>query len=117
MEHEGDGVTNCNWCTWNNPQRIRNGTGRLGNKRTTGDHPYNSIIKIGKDSEKSPRGLRRLEVTQIPMENHLLTLVQKKFSNEGRKTQPWHRQTIKNLSHDPENMDNGMSENVQYISK
>ena len=20
MEHEGDGDTNCNWCTWNNPQ-------------------------------------------------------------------------------------------------
>ena len=21
MEHEGDSDTNCNWCTWNNPQR------------------------------------------------------------------------------------------------
>ena len=23
MEHEGDRGTNCNWCTWNDPQRLR----------------------------------------------------------------------------------------------
>ena len=33
MEREGDGNTNCNWCTWNNPLRIGKGTGRLRNKR------------------------------------------------------------------------------------
>ena len=22
MEHDGDSDTNCNWCTWNNPERI-----------------------------------------------------------------------------------------------
>ena len=31
MEHEDNGDTNCNWCTWKNPQRIDKGTGRLGN--------------------------------------------------------------------------------------
>ena len=46
IEHEGDGNTNCNWCTWNNPQRIGKGTWTLGNKRTRGNHPDNSIIKI-----------------------------------------------------------------------
>ena len=25
IEHESDGDTNCNWCTWNNPQRIVKG--------------------------------------------------------------------------------------------
>ena len=47
MELEGDGDTNCNWCTWNNLQRICTGTGRLGNKRTNRDHRDYKIIKIG----------------------------------------------------------------------
>ena len=47
MEHEGDGVTNCDWRTGNNPQNIGKRTGRLGNRRTNGDHLNNSIIKIG----------------------------------------------------------------------
>ena len=29
MEHEGDGDTNCNWCTLNNPQRLDKGNGNL----------------------------------------------------------------------------------------
>ena len=29
MEHEGNGDTNCNWCTWNNTQRIGKETGNL----------------------------------------------------------------------------------------
>ena len=38
MEHGGDGDTNSIWCTWNNPQSIGKGTGRLGNERSD-DHP------------------------------------------------------------------------------
>ena len=34
MEHKGDSDTNCNWCNWNNPQRIGKGSGRHGNLRT-----------------------------------------------------------------------------------
>ena len=75
MEHQGDGDINCNWCTWNNPQRIDKGTGRLGKKRTSGDHPDYSIIKIGQNTENSPRDLRRLDVDQTPVEDHQLTLV------------------------------------------
>ena len=56
IEHEGDGDTNCNWCTRNNPQRLGKGTGRLGNKRR-GDHPDYGITK------KSPGDLRTLAVT------------------------------------------------------
>ena len=63
MEHKGDGDTSCNWCTWNNPQRLVIGTGRLRNQRTCGDHPDNSIIKISQNTEKSPGDLRRLAVT------------------------------------------------------
>ena len=61
MEHESDGDTNYKWCTWNNPQMIGKGTGRLGNKRTTVNHPYNSIIKIVQNTEKSSGDLRSLK--------------------------------------------------------
>ena len=47
MEHEGGGDTNCNCCTWNDPQGIVKGTGRLRNQKTSRDHPDYSIIKIG----------------------------------------------------------------------
>ena len=46
MEHESDSDTNCNWCTWNNPQRIGKENGRLENKRTRVNPTDYSIIKI-----------------------------------------------------------------------
>ncbi len=55
MEYEGNSDTNCN-----NPQRVSKGTG---NKRTSGDRPDYSIIKINQNTEKSPGDLRRLAVT------------------------------------------------------
>ena len=42
----------------------------LGDKRTSGDHPNYSIIKIGQNTKKSPGDLKRLAVTQTPVENH-----------------------------------------------
>ena len=71
MEHEGNDDTNCGWCTWDNPQRIGKGTGRLGNKRTSRDHPGNSIIKIGYNTEKNPGDLRR-PFTQAHVKNNQL---------------------------------------------
>ena len=64
MEHESDGDINCNWCTWYSHQRFSLGTGGLGKKRISGDNPNYSIIKIGQNTGKSPRDLRRLAVTQ-----------------------------------------------------
>ena len=32
MERDGDGDTNCSWCTWNDPQTIGKGTGRHRNQ-------------------------------------------------------------------------------------
>ena len=58
---------------------IGTGTEGLRDKRTSGDHPNNSIIKIGLNTEKSPEDLRRLTVTQTPVVNHQLTLVWKNF--------------------------------------
>ena len=42
------------------------GLGRLGNKRTSRDHPDYSIIKIGQNTEKSPADSRRLAVIHTP---------------------------------------------------
>ena len=77
MEHGSNGDTNCNLCTWNNPQMIGKETGRSGNKRTRGDHPDYSIIKIG---QKSPGDLRRLVAKQTLVSIHRLTC--EKFSKE-----------------------------------
>ena len=44
MEYEGD--TNCKWHAWYNHQRISTGTGGLGNKRMSEDHPNYSIVEI-----------------------------------------------------------------------
>ena len=60
MEHESDGGIYCNWCVRNNPQRIDQGTWRLRNKRTSGDHLDYTIIKIGQNTKKSSGDLRRL---------------------------------------------------------
>ena len=54
------------------------GTGGLGNKRMSGDHP-NYSIKINQNTEKCPGDLSGLTVTQIPARNHWLMLVWKTF--------------------------------------
>ena len=69
MEHESDGDTKCNWSAQNSHHRIGIGTGGLGNKRTSGEHPNNSI-KIDQNTEKNPGHSRRLAVTQTPGGNH-----------------------------------------------
>ena len=54
-----------------------NVAGGLGNKRKSGNHPKDSIIKIGQNAEKSPGDLRRLAVSQTPVEGLRLTLIWK----------------------------------------
>ena len=75
VEHESDGDTNCNWCSW-----ISTGPWGLGNNRKSGDHPNFSIIQIGQNTEKSPGDLIRLTVIQTPVKDHQLTLMWKTLS-------------------------------------
>ena len=77
MEHDGDGDTSCNWRTRYSYQRIGTVTGRLGNKRASGDYPDNSIIKICQNTLKNTKDLKRFAVIQTPVKNHQLTLVWK----------------------------------------
>ena len=74
MNHEGYGDTNGSWYTWNNLQRIGKGTGRLGNKGTSGNHQDQSIFDISQNTEKSLEETRRLAVPQTPVRNSQLTL-------------------------------------------
>ena len=50
---EHDDYTNCIWCSWYCHRRIIKGTGGLGNKRTSGDHPNYCFIEIGQNTERS----------------------------------------------------------------
>ena len=58
-------------------QRIIKGTGGIGNKRTSGDHPNYYIIENGQNTEMSPGNLRRLAVTQTSMKDYQPTLMGK----------------------------------------
>ena len=77
MKYESDGDTNCNWCARCSHKRIGKGTGRLGNKRSSGDHLNCSIVKIGQNTDNSPVDLRRLAVTWTVVKDHQLMLVGK----------------------------------------
>ena len=65
--------TICKWHPRCSHLRIGVGTeGRL-NERTSGYHPYYSIVKVGLNTKKSPGDLR-CAVNQSPAENHQVTL-------------------------------------------
>ena len=69
MEHKRDDDTNCNLHAWYSHHWFGTGTRRLGNKRASGDHPKYRFVEICQNTEKSPGDLRRLAVTQTPVEN------------------------------------------------
>ena len=75
MEHKSDDYTNRDWCFWHWHQRIIKGTGGLGGRRVSGDHPNYNIIESGQKTEKSPGNLRRLAVTQTPVKDYQLKLI------------------------------------------
>ena len=70
MKDESDGDSKSDWCAWYNHWRMDKETGGLGNLRTSGEYLDDSIIKMGQNTEKNPGDLRRLAVTQTPVEDH-----------------------------------------------
>ena len=72
MEHESEGDINCNWRAWNGLQR-------LGELESGGEIE----IEIDQNTEKSPRELRRLNVTQILGKDHQQTLMWKTLNNNS----------------------------------
>ena len=59
----------------NSPQRLGKGARRVGNGRTSRDHPNNSIVDTNHITEKSNGHLRRQAVTQTSVKDHQLMLV------------------------------------------
>ena len=51
------------------------GAGGLRSWELSGDYLNDSIIENGQNTKKSPGDLRRLPVTQTPVENYQLTLM------------------------------------------
>ena len=58
----------------NSSQRFRKGTEVSENQMTNRDHLGYRIVKIGQNTEKSLRDLRRLAVTQTLVKDHHLKL-------------------------------------------
>ena len=78
MEYNNNNTNNTNtnnWCARYSHQKIGKGTGRIGNKNTSRDHPNDSTIKIGQNTEKSPGDMRKFAVTQTPVKAHQLMLM------------------------------------------
>ena len=50
-EHEGDGDTDCYWCTWNGLQETGKEIGRMKDQRKNRDHTEHIITKIGSNTQ------------------------------------------------------------------
>ena len=77
VERKGDDYTDYNCCSWYSHARIGKRIGELENKKTSGDHLNYCIIEIAHNPEDGPGDLRRLDITQLPVKDHQLTLIRK----------------------------------------
>ena len=75
VEHEDDGDSSCNWPTWNCPQRLGKGPGKVNNREKNRNHSNYSIAEIGKNTEKSSGDLKDFAVTRISMRDYLPMMV------------------------------------------
>ena len=80
MEHKANGDTNCDWCTWNDPQRLGKRAGGVGNRRTRGDNQNYCFVEVGQNTETIPGDLK-LPVTQTLAQDHQLTLMRETRQN------------------------------------
>ena len=67
MGHEGDGDTNYNRSDRYSNQRIDKRTGGLENKRTSGNHKTNSVIKIGRILRRDLGKVLSLKPFSVPI--------------------------------------------------
>ena len=75
MEYGDNGDIKGNWYAWNYLQRLDKGAKKDGNQSRRGDHPNYSITEIGQNTEKSPRDLKGLAITQTTVKAHQQTLI------------------------------------------
>ena len=118
MEHESNGDTNFNWCSWNCPQMLGQWTRKVENRRRSRDHPKYSSLKIGQNTEKSSRGLRRLAVTPRLVKDHQLTKVWKTRKDYHNNDDSSHKKQSKKVSKKKSNVNvlfRSMSENYVFF--
>ena len=60
--------TNCKWNARYSQHRIILGTGRLGNKKKSGNHPNHRIIEIDQNIGNIPGDLREFAFSKTPVE-------------------------------------------------
>ena len=77
VEHEGDGDTNCNWCTWHCHKKLGRNTGGTESHKKNRGHPDYNIVEIGLNTQKIPGHIRKLTVTKTPVKNQQLIPVGK----------------------------------------
>ena len=69
MEHQTDSDNNCNWCTWNDPQRLGKEAGGVRNQRMNQDHPNYCIVEVSWNTEKSPGVSSERSSANVGMKN------------------------------------------------
>ena len=77
VEANNDSYTNYHGCSCYSLWRTCTRPGGLGNERRSGDNLNHNFIRIGQNTEKSPRDLRWLVVTQTPEKDPQITLMGK----------------------------------------
>ena len=77
VEHEVKGEHNFNWGPLNGSEKLGKEIRRVGNWRRNQDHRNYSVSEIGQNIENRLEDLRRLAVTQTPVKDCHLMLVQK----------------------------------------
>ena len=70
VEHESNDCAHCDSYFRHNNKRIIKSTGGLGSWRTGRDYPNDRAAENNQNPETSPGDLRRLTVTQTPVQNH-----------------------------------------------
>ena len=70
---------------------------KLGNKRTSGDHPNYSNVEIGQDTKENLGDMRKLAVIQTSMRNHQLMLVWKILKRCNKIANVGHAVTINHI--------------------
>ena len=71
---------------------------RIGNRRTSGNHQKYSIVMVGGNTEKSPRDLKRLVVTQSSVKDHQLTIFTNPSSRVGYDTRSVFKRSLTGLN-------------------
>ena len=79
VNHDDDGDTNCNWCTWNSPQRFGKILEELEIRGRIEITQIPELLRLARIVRWGSRDLRRLTITLTSVKDHQLKLTRKNF--------------------------------------